>query len=212
MYTRITTSGGRSNLQLVEGHRDAQREARIRVVANLGRLDRLNPAKLDPLICRLNRAVGRLENTAYEITHEPARAFGDVFALHELRKELDIERALARPQGPPQGPVEAEVFPELVQGEVRPCIHVHLISICPVRGRRVSRAQIACAICARRRGYGSSCGSRSALRPAAAPVCLSPALTAPFRVRPAAAVAGSATRRHRQHPPGPLPSTPHDLS
>lgn len=96
MYTRITTSGGRSYLQLVEGHRDEEGKVRIRVVANLGRLDRLTPGKLDPLINGLNRAVGRLENTADEITHDPARAFGDVFALHELWKDLGFDRALAR--------------------------------------------------------------------------------------------------------------------
>jgi hypothetical protein len=96
MYTRITTSGGRRYLQLVEGHRDEQGKVRIRVVANLGRLDRLSPAKLDPLINGLNRAVGRLENTADEITHEPARAYGDVFALHELWKDLGFDRAFGR--------------------------------------------------------------------------------------------------------------------
>jgi hypothetical protein len=69
MYTRITTSGGRSYLQLVEGHRDAQGKVRIKVVANLGRLDKLTPGKLDPLINGLNRAVGRLEKTADAITH-----------------------------------------------------------------------------------------------------------------------------------------------
>lgn len=96
MYTRITTSGGRSYLQLVEGHRDEQGKVRIKVVANLGRLDKLTPGKLDPLINGLNRAVGRLETTADEITHEPARAYGDVFALHELWKDLGFDRALGR--------------------------------------------------------------------------------------------------------------------
>lgn len=96
MYTRITTSGGRSYLQLVEGHRDEQGKVRIKVVANLGRLDKLTPGKLDPLINGLNRAAGRLENTADEITHEPARAYGDVFALHELWKDLGFDRALRR--------------------------------------------------------------------------------------------------------------------
>ncbi len=96
MYTRITTSGGRSYLQLVEGHRDAEGKVRIKVVANLGRLDRLTPGKLDPLINGLNRAVGRLENTADAITHEPARAYGDVFALHALWKDLGFDRALGR--------------------------------------------------------------------------------------------------------------------
>jgi hypothetical protein len=96
MYTRITTSGGRSYLQLVEGHRDEEGKVRIRVVASLGRLDRLTPGKLDPLINGLNRAVGRLENTADEITHDPARAYGDVFALHEIWKDLGFDRALGR--------------------------------------------------------------------------------------------------------------------
>lgn len=96
MYTRITTSGGRRYLQLVEGHRDEAGKVRIRVVANLGRLDRLSPGKLDPLINGLNRAVGRLENTADEVTHDPARTYGDVFALHALWKDLGFDRALAR--------------------------------------------------------------------------------------------------------------------
>ncbi|TQM89881.1 transposase [Roseinatronobacter monicus] len=96
MYTRISKSGGRSYLQLVEGHRDADGKVRIKVVANLGRLDRLSSQKLDPLINGLNRAVGRLENTAHEITHDPARTYGTVFALHELWKELGFDRALNR--------------------------------------------------------------------------------------------------------------------
>jgi hypothetical protein len=96
MYTRITTSGGRSYLQLVEGHRDEEGKVRIKVVANLGRLDKITPGKLDPLINGLNRAVGRLENTASELTHDPARTFGDVFALHELWKDLGFDKALAR--------------------------------------------------------------------------------------------------------------------
>ena len=67
----------------------ATRKARFAsIVANLGRLDKITPGKLDPLINGLNRAVGRLENTAFELTHDPARAFGDVFALHELWSKL----------------------------------------------------------------------------------------------------------------------------
>jgi len=96
MYTRITESGGRRYLQLVEGHRDETGKVRIKVVASLGRLDKLVPAKLDPLINGLNRAVGRLENTAADIIHEPAQSYGDVFALHELWKDLGFDRALSR--------------------------------------------------------------------------------------------------------------------
>ena len=96
MYTRISESGGRRYLQLVEGHRDELGKVRIKVVANLGRLDRLSPGKLDPLINGLNRAVGRLENTASDIAYESSLAYGDVFALHELWKDLGFDRALNR--------------------------------------------------------------------------------------------------------------------
>lgn len=96
MYTRISRSGGRSYLQLVEGYRNEAGKVRHRVAANLGRLDDLTPQKLDPLINGLNRAVGRLENTAHEITYDSSRAYGDVFALHELWKELGLDKALKR--------------------------------------------------------------------------------------------------------------------
>ena len=61
MYTRITKSGGRSYLQIVEGYRTDNGSVRQRVVANLGRLDQLQPKDLDPLIGGLNRALGRVE-------------------------------------------------------------------------------------------------------------------------------------------------------
>jgi len=41
MYTKITRSGGRQYLQLVEGYRNEQGKVRHRVVANLGRLEDL---------------------------------------------------------------------------------------------------------------------------------------------------------------------------
>jgi hypothetical protein len=96
MYTKITQSGGRRYLQLVEGYRDDAGKVRHRVVANLGRVDGLTPEKLDPLINGLNRVLGRAENTSSNIEHEPAQSFGDVFALHELWKDLGFDRALGR--------------------------------------------------------------------------------------------------------------------
>lgn len=96
MYTRITESGGRRYLQLVEGYRDEAGKVRIKVVANLGRLDRLEGGKLDPLINGLNRAVGRVENTASDVVYESALGYGDVFALHELWKDLGFDSALRR--------------------------------------------------------------------------------------------------------------------
>ena len=80
------------------------------MVANLGRLDRLSPEKLDPLINGLNRAVGRLENTAHEITHDPARTYGTVFALHELWKDLGFDHALNRALRSGKRSIDAEAL------------------------------------------------------------------------------------------------------
>lgn len=96
MYTKITQSGGRRYLQFVEGYRDEAGKVRHRVIANLGRVDDLTPEKLDPLINGLNRVLGRAENTSSDLIHAPARSFGDVFALHELWKDLGFDRALGR--------------------------------------------------------------------------------------------------------------------
>lgn len=96
MYTKITNSGGRRYLQLVEGYRTDEGKVRHKVVANLGRIDDLTPDKLDPLINGLNRVLGRAENTSSDVIAESARSYGDVFALHELWKELGFDRALNR--------------------------------------------------------------------------------------------------------------------
>jgi len=96
MYTKITRSGGRQYLQLVEGYRNEQGKVRHRIVANLGRLEDLSPAKLDPLIGGLNRALGRSENPAFPVEIESSKAYGNVFALHELWSDLGFDRALGR--------------------------------------------------------------------------------------------------------------------
>src|SRR5690606_36264978 len=67
-----------------------------RVVANLGRIDGMQDGHLDPLIRGLCRVAGRDEPEAPEISHAPAQAFGDVFALHELWRDLGFDRALGR--------------------------------------------------------------------------------------------------------------------
>ena len=94
MYTRISRSGGRSYLQLVEGYRTDTGTVRQRLVATLGRLDQLGPKHLDPLIQGLNRALGRAESTAAPVTYESARAYGDVYALHALWTELGFAEAV----------------------------------------------------------------------------------------------------------------------
>lgn len=95
MYTRITRSGGRSYLQIVEGFR-TEAGVRQRVVANLGRLDHLEGAKLDPLIHGLQRALGRVPVSATVPQYDTALAFGDVYALNELWSSLGFGEAIKR--------------------------------------------------------------------------------------------------------------------
>lgn len=94
MYTRISRSGGRSYLQIVEGYRTAAGTVRQRIIANLGRLDVLEPKHLEPLINGLNRAIGRAEASAEVVEYDSARAFGDVYALHALWTELGFGEAI----------------------------------------------------------------------------------------------------------------------
>jgi len=96
MYTRITESGGRRYLQIVESFRNDAGKPRLRVVANLGRVDGMKDGQLDALIRGLSRAAGRPEPTKAEILWESARSFGDVFALNALWKDLGFDRALGR--------------------------------------------------------------------------------------------------------------------
>jgi hypothetical protein len=110
MYTRISKTGGRQYLQLVESFRNDSGKVRTRVVANLGRLDQITPAQLDPLINGLNRAVGRAENTAAAVIHEPGLGFGDVFALHELWRDLGIDTALKRAMRSSRQDIDAEAL------------------------------------------------------------------------------------------------------
>ena len=95
MYTRITRSGGRSYLQIVEGFR-TQAGVRQRVVANLGRLDDLNGKKLDPLIHGLQRALGRVPTSAPVPQYDTALAYGDVYALNALWSSLGFGEAIMR--------------------------------------------------------------------------------------------------------------------
>ena len=96
MFTRVTESGGRRYLQIVESFRNEAGKPRLRVVANLGRVDGMKDGQLDALIRGLSRAAGRTEPAKTEITWEGARSYGDVFARHALWKDLGLDRALGR--------------------------------------------------------------------------------------------------------------------
>ncbi len=96
MFTRISRSGGRAYLQLVEAFRNEAGAPRQRVVANLGRLDQLTDKDLDPLIHGLERALGRPPRPTPHVAFESSKAFGDLFALHSLWADLGLSRALSK--------------------------------------------------------------------------------------------------------------------
>src|SRR3546814_21178428 len=103
MFTRISRSGGRSYLQIVESFR-TPKGVRQRVLANLGRLDRLADDQLDPLINGLQRALGRVPVAAPVPPYDSELAFGAVYALHALWNAVGfgqgkIGRASCRERG-----------------------------------------------------------------------------------------------------------------
>lgn len=96
MYAKITSSGGRRYLQLVEGYRTEDGKVRQRTVGTLGRVEDLKDGALDALINGLNRAVGRADVQTAAVEVDSALSYGDVFALHEIWKDLGFDRALGR--------------------------------------------------------------------------------------------------------------------
>lgn len=93
MFVKITCSGSRRYLQLVEAYRDEFGKPKQRTVATLGRLDQMGD-QLDQVMAGLARATGK--SLPAEITptiaFESARAFGDVWALTELWHEQGFDR------------------------------------------------------------------------------------------------------------------------
>jgi transposase len=91
MFIKITRSGPRQYLQLVEAYRDEAGKAKHRTLATLGRLDQIAD-HLDSVIAGLLKASGRsrdlLNPAAPAIEFESARALGDVWALQELWQTL----------------------------------------------------------------------------------------------------------------------------
>ena len=102
MHVKITTSGGRRYVQLVESYRDDAGRVKKRTVATLGRLDQLDGG-LDSVIKGLLKVSGREPMAALSptpaVSFESARAFGDVWTLTELWKSLgfaELKRVFRR--------------------------------------------------------------------------------------------------------------------
>ncbi len=90
MFLKITRSGPRQYLQLVEAFRDDAGKAKHRTLVTLGRLDQIT-GDLDAVISGLLKVTGRpdfLNTPLPAIEFESARALGNVWALNELWETL----------------------------------------------------------------------------------------------------------------------------
>ena len=108
MFVKVTSSGPRRYVQLVESYRDDAGRVKKRTVATLGRLDQLS-GELDSVIDGLLKVAGREPVVAQvaaasavaapSLSFETARALGNVWTLTELWKELgfsDLRRVFRR--------------------------------------------------------------------------------------------------------------------
>jgi transposase len=95
MFVKITTSGPRKYVKLMEAYRDDQGVARQRVIATLGRLEQIQAGKGDALLNGLLRASGKptLEEGTGAVDFSPALAVGDTWVLHALWSELGFAEA-----------------------------------------------------------------------------------------------------------------------
>ncbi len=93
MFIKVTTSGGRRYAQLVESFRNEAGQPRQRTLATLGRLG--SGGDVDRLIGALERAQARDASPSAkrisDLRFLDSRAAGDVWALWQLWRDLDLE-------------------------------------------------------------------------------------------------------------------------
>lgn len=98
MFVKITTSGPRQYVKLVESYRDTSGVPRQRVIATLGRIEAMRSGESDSLLNGLLRAAGKpsLEEGTGEVAFAPALSVGDTWLLTALWKELGFADAFRR--------------------------------------------------------------------------------------------------------------------
>lgn len=94
MFVKVTKSGPRRYVQLVESYRDGDGRVRKRTVATLGRVEQLRGGALESVISGLAKlsgsAVPVADSSGPNIAFESTQALGDVWALSELWNELGL--------------------------------------------------------------------------------------------------------------------------
>lgn len=91
MYVKITKSGPRKYVQLVEAYRDENGKVKQKTIATLGRLDKMGE-ELKAVADGLNRITGRAIPDAPNIEFDTAKSFGDIWALTQLWTEIGLDQ------------------------------------------------------------------------------------------------------------------------
>jgi transposase len=108
MFVKLTRSGPRSYVKLVEAYRDDRGVSRQRVVATLGRLEQVRTGGADALIRGLHRVIDGEEPQAPSVRFAPALAVGDTWMLHALWHKLGWDEAFRRVLRNAHGAFDAE--------------------------------------------------------------------------------------------------------
>ena len=93
MFIKVTNSGQRRYVQLIDAYHDDEGRPRQRTVATLGLLDE-SSTEFDSVVSGLTRVIGKTlprPSPAPAVTFECARNFGDVWALTELWNSLGFD-------------------------------------------------------------------------------------------------------------------------
>lgn len=103
MFVKITSSGGRQYVKLVESYRPKGGTPRQRVIATLGRIETVRAGENNALINGLLRAAGlsTIDEGTDDVAFAPALSVGDTWMLTALWKELgfaDAFRRILRPR------------------------------------------------------------------------------------------------------------------
>ncbi|SEM20132.1 hypothetical protein SAMN04488129_13218, partial [Halomonas daqiaonensis] len=98
MFVKVTKSGPRRYVKLVESFRDEAGKSRQRVIATLGRLEAVTAGESSALINGLLRVSGQptLDEGTGEADFAQARSVGDTWLLTSLWKELGLDDAFRR--------------------------------------------------------------------------------------------------------------------
>ena len=95
MFVRISNSGGRQYLRLVQSYRDDNGKVRQRQIAQLGRLDQMDEREVNGLIDSLRRFTGHgSDDDATEPVFERAREVGTTWVMCELWQALGLDQLL----------------------------------------------------------------------------------------------------------------------